>query len=143
MFVLIHSMTPQQISLVKSSWKHFRQVEPVAVGDLFYSHLIQKNPSLKSIFKYSLERQSKLLFDFLSTIITRLDRIHDVEDDIRLVAATYAGYGILPEHYEMIRSALLWTLEKGLEKDWTVSVEDAWQAGSIEVMHIMKNAMNN
>ena len=115
----------------------------MAVGDLFYSHLIQKNPSLKSIFKYSLERQSKLLFDFLSTIITRLDRINDIEDDIRLVAATYAGYGILPEHYEMIRSALLWTLEKGLEKDWTPAVAEAWLTGSIEVMTIMKNAMNN
>jgi len=135
-------MTPQQINLVKNSWRHFRQVEPKAVGDLFYSHLIHKNPSLKSIFKYSLERQSKLLFDFLSTIITRLDKINDIEDDIRLVAATYAGYGILPQHYEMIRTALLWTLEKGLENDWTPEVADAWLAGSLEVMHVMQHAMD-
>jgi len=135
-------MTPQQISLVKNSWKHFRKIEPMAVGDLFYSHLIHKNPSLKSVFKFSLERQSKLLFDFLSTIITRLDKIHDLEDDIRLVAATYAGYGVLPQHYEMIRTALLWTLEKGLEKDWTPEIADAWLTGSIEVMHIMQASMS-
>ncbi len=135
-------MTPQQITLVKNSWRNFRQVEPNTVGDLFYTHLMHKNPSLKSIFKYSLERRSKLLFDFLSTIITRLDKINDLEDDIRLVAATYAGYGILPQHYEMIRTALLWTLEKGLEKDWTPEVADAWLTGSIEVMHIMKSSMD-
>ena len=135
-------MTPQQITLVKNSWRNFRQVEPNTVGDLFYSHLMHKNPSLKSIFKYSLERRSKLLFDFLSTIITRLDKINDLEDDIRLVAATYAGYGILPQHYEMIRTALLWTLEKGLENDWTPDVADAWLTGSMEVMHIMKSSMD-
>ena len=135
-------MTPQQITLVKNSWRNFRQVEPNTVGDLFYTHLMHKNPSLKSIFQYSLERRSKLLFDFLSTIITRLDKINDLEDDIRLVAATYAGYGILPQHYEMIRTALLWTLEKGLEKDWTPEVADAWLTGSIEVMHIMKSSMD-
>ena len=136
-------MTPQQISLVKNSWKNFRQVEPVALGDLFYSHLIQKNPSLKTIFKFSLERQSKLLFDFLSTIITRLDQINDIENDIKLVASTYAEYGILPQHYEMMRTALLWTLEKGLEKDWTPELADAWLTGSIEVMNIMKNSISN
>ena len=135
-------MTPQQITLVKNSWRSFRQVEPNTVGDVFYTHLMHKNPSLKSIFKYSLERRSKLLFDFLSTIITRLDKINDLEDDIRLVAATYAGYGILPQHYEMIRTALLWTLEKGLENDWTPDVADAWHTGSMEVMHIMKSSMD-
>ena len=135
-------MTPQQITLVKNSWRNFRQVEPNTVGDLFYSHLMHKNPSLKSIFKYSLERRSKLLFDFLSTIITRLDKINDLEDDIRLGAATNAGYGILPQHYEMIRTALLWTLEKGLENDWTPDVADAWLTGSMEVMHIMKSSMD-
>jgi len=135
-------MTPQQITLVKNSWRSFRQVEPNTVGDVFYTHLMHKNPSLKSIFKYSLERRSKLLFDFLSTIITRLDKINDLEDDIRLVAATYAGYGILPQHYEMIRTALLWTLEKGLENDWTPDVADAWLTGSMEVMHIMKSSMD-
>ncbi|HWX35155.1 MAG TPA: globin domain-containing protein [Steroidobacteraceae bacterium] len=37
-------------------------------------------------------------------------------------------YGAKPEHYPVVGSALLWTLEKGLGDGWTPEVADAWTA---------------
>lgn len=37
-------------------------------------------------------------------------------------------YGAKPEHYAVVGSALLWTLEKGLGSAWTSEVASAWTA---------------
>ena len=130
-------MTPQQITLIKQSWRSFRQVDPTILGDLFYSYLIKENPSVKSIFKYSLQKQSKLLMDFMNNIIVHLEKIDEMKSDFKEMSKLYAEYGILPQHYHLIKDALLWTMQQGLNNDWNKEVENAWICGSIEVMNLM------
>ena len=36
------------------------------------------------------------------------------------------SYGAKPKHYDPVDKALLWTLEKGLGKDWKPEVAAAW-----------------
>jgi nitric oxide dioxygenase len=121
-------MLAQQITLVKNSWRIFQAIDPVLVGDVFYSKLFMSAPKLRHLFSTSKEEQSKKLIDMLSVLVGRLDRLNELKEDIRQLAIRHTGYGVKPEHYRAVGSSLLWTLETGLGKEWTDDTRDAWQA---------------
>ncbi|MBC7902968.1 MAG: hemoglobin [Gemmatimonadaceae bacterium] len=119
-------MTPQQIAIVKQSWQLFQGINPVLVGDVFYSKVFLTDPSLKSMFHIPRDQQSRKIIEMLNVIVGRLDRLDELNEDIRQMAIRHKGYGVKNEHYQTIGNALLWTLEQGLGKDWNDSTENAW-----------------
>lgn len=121
-------MTQQQLQLVKQTWKLLREIDPAVLGDVFYSRLFFKNPALRIMFKGSMESQYQKFVDMLSIIVARLDRPDSVAQEIGLLARSHAGYGVQPSHYEDVKEALLWTLERGLGLDWNADVQQAWIA---------------
>lgn len=119
-------MTDEQVKLVKSTWKLVRSIDPVIVGDLFYSKLFNEHPALRKMFPQKMDQQYRKLMEMLSTIVARLERFDELTKDIADMARRHVGYGVRPAHYKMVGSALLWTLQQGLGKDWTPKVEEAW-----------------
>ncbi|WP_461092201.1 globin domain-containing protein [Spirosoma gilvum] len=121
-------MTSQQIILVKQSWRLLREIDPKLLGDVFYTRLFVKYPALQSLFKHSMTSQYEKFIAMLNLIVSRLDQPTILTQEISQLATRHAGYGIKPEHYEEVGEALLWTLEKGLGKDWNPAIEQAWAA---------------
>ena len=121
-------MTTLELTLVKQTWKLLRDVDPAIVGDVFYGRLFIKYPKLRSLFSGSMEKQYEKFVGMLSMIVARLDRPDTITHEIRQLAKRHEGYGVKPEHYAAVREALLWTLEKGLGKDWNDDVGRAWGA---------------
>ena len=121
-------MNAKEVSLVKSSWKLFQAIDPVLVGDVFYSKLFITSPKLKHLFKITTTEQSKKLVEMLNVIVGRLDRLDELTEDIRQLAIRHVSYGVKPEHYIAVGDALYWTLEKGLGKDWNSEVKEAWKS---------------
>ena len=119
-------MTDAEIRLVKQSWRTLRAIDPVIVGDLFYSKLFMANPSLRNMFPKKMDEQYNKLMDMLSVIIARLDRMDELNEDIAAMARRHVHYGVRPAHYKLVGNALLWTLRQGLGQDWTLDVEQAW-----------------
>lgn len=119
-------MTDAEIRLVKQSWKTLRAIDPLIVGDLFYSKLFIANPSLRNMFPKKMDEQYTKLMDMLSVIIARLDRMDELNEDIAAMARRHVHYGVRPAHYKLVGNALLWTLRQGLGQDWTIDVEQAW-----------------
>lgn len=120
-------MNQEQIKLVKQSWKVFRNIEPALVGDLFYSKLFAENPNLRKMFPKDMNQQYNKLIDMITVIVIRLDHLDMLTGDIAAMAQRHVGYGVKTEHYKLVGDALIWTLEKGLGKDWTPEVKDAWE----------------
>lgn len=120
-------MTKEQIKLIKQSWWIFRTVNPSIVGDLFYSKLFADNPSIEKMFPKDMNQQYIKLIDMLSAIVSRLDQLDLLTDEIAAMAQRHVQYGVKPSHYKLVGDALLWTLERGLGKDYTPSVKEAWQ----------------
>ena len=120
-------MTNEQVKAIKKSWCIFRCISPVIVGDLVYSKLFADNPALRKMFPKNMEEQHKKLIDMLSAIIMRLDNLEVLNDYIVAMAQRHVQYGVKPAHYKLVGSALLWTLEKGLGKDWNEEIKLAWQ----------------
>ncbi|PWT74842.1 MAG: hemoglobin [Bacteroidetes bacterium] len=121
-------MTQAQIALVKNTWKLFRDVDPVVVGDVFYCKLFLDFPQTKQMFHTAPAVQSRKLIEMINIIISRLDRQDELTEDIKQLAIRHVGYGAKPSHYRFFGESLMWTLQQGLGKDWTDEVENAWRA---------------
>lgn len=119
-------MTQHQVELVQNSWKLLRKVDPVLIGDVFYSKLFVDFPHLEHLFKTPREEQSKKLIGILAVVVSKLDHLEELTSDIEKLATRHVNYGVRPEHYTHVGSALLWTLERGLGADWNEELKEAW-----------------
>jgi hemoglobin-like flavoprotein len=119
-------MTTEQVTLVKNTWKMLRGVDPVIIGDAFYSKLFADNPGLRKMFPDNMDAQYRKLIDMLNTIVARLERPEEMQDEIRAMGKRHAQYGARPAHYRLVGKALLWTLQQALGRDWTLEAETAW-----------------
>ncbi|MCC9605079.1 globin domain-containing protein [Blastopirellula sp. JC732] len=119
-------MTPQQIELVKSSWK---SVEPISVAAaaLFYGRLFEIAPEVKPLFaKADMKEQGAKLMKMIGMAVASLDRLDEIMPAVTAMAQRHVEYGVKPEDYQPVGAALLWTLEKGLGDAFTPDTKEAW-----------------
>lgn len=129
-------MKAQTIDLVQAS---FEKVVPIAdlAADLFYTRLFELDPSLRPMFPTDLTEQKKKLMQMLTAAVRGLTRLNKLVPAVQALGWRHAGYGVMPEHYKIVASALLWTLEKGLGSDFTPEVKAAW----VEVYTVLADTM--
>jgi nitric oxide dioxygenase len=120
-------MTSEQTRLVQAS---FARV--LALGDqvavLFYQRLFALDPALRPLFKGDLVGQRGKLLAALRMVVGGLDRPDELLPAVRTLGRRHAGYGVVPEHYATVGSALIWTLDHTLGDDFTPAVRQAWTA---------------
>lgn len=121
-------MTKKEIDIVKKSWRKLKGINPILLGDVFYSKLFLLNPSLEKMFKSPKEIQSKKLVEMLHSIVLNLENLDGLTTEIEKMADSHQGYGAKPKHYKSVGEALIWTLANALGKDWNEEVQHAWIA---------------
>jgi hemoglobin-like flavoprotein len=121
------SMTPTQIKIVKSTWDLVTVLDPVVVGSIFYNRLFEIAPNLRSLFTSSQNEQSKKLVMMLNYIISKLDSLDDIIDEVTRLAERHVDYGVHASDYVPVGEALLWTLERALGPNWNKEVKYAWE----------------
>ncbi len=75
-----------------------------------------------------MREQSRKLIVMLATIVDSLDRFGEMTPVLRELGARHVKYGVKPEHYKTLSSALLWAFGKALERDYYPEVRTAWTA---------------
>jgi hemoglobin-like flavoprotein len=120
-------MNPSQIALVQDS---FAKVAPIAeqAAVLFYDRLFEIEPSVKPMFHGDMAEQRRKLMAALGVVVTGLTRLETVLPAASALAKKHVAYGVKAEHYPVVGTALLWTLEKGLGERWNPELADAWTA---------------
>src|SRR5262245_1500021 len=112
------TLTPEQIQIVKTTWAMVVPIADVA-GQLFYNRLFEIAPETKLLFtRTSIPEQSKKLLAMLNYVITKLDKLDTLLDEISALAQRHVHYGVKAEHYDKVGEALLWTLAQGLQNAW-------------------------
>jgi hemoglobin-like flavoprotein len=120
-------MTPDQVKLVQDS---FAKVAPISdtAAVLFYDHLFEIAPSVKTMFPADMTEQRRKLMATLAVVVNGLSNLPSILPAASALAKRHVNYGAKPAHYPVVGAALLWTLEKGLGDAWTPEVADAWTA---------------
>lgn len=120
-------MTTNNIELVKQTWSLVAKIEMETVGGLFYNRLFEEMPEVKHMFgRTPIPEQSRKLLTMLSYVISKLDKLDEIMEEVTKLAQRHTKYGVKDEHYAAVGAALLWTLEKGLGEHWNDSVRIAW-----------------
>ena len=120
-------MTPDQVKLVQES---FAKVAPISetAAVLFYDRLFEIAPKVKAMFPTDMTEQRRKLMATLAVVVNGLGNLESVLPAASALAKRHVSYGAKAEHYPVVGSALLWTLEKGLGDGWTPDVAEAWTA---------------
>jgi hemoglobin-like flavoprotein len=120
-------MTPDQVTLVQQS---FSKVAPIAdqAAVMFYDRLFAVAPQVKTMFPADMTEQRRKLMATLAVVVNGLSNLESVLPAASALARRHVAYGARAEHYPVVGSALLWTLEKGLGEGWTPEVASAWTA---------------
>jgi nitric oxide dioxygenase len=118
-------VTPTQIALVQDS---FAKVIPISeqAAVLFYDRLFEIAPQVKVLFPNDMAEQRRKLMVMLAAVVKGLGNLESILPAASALAKRHVSYGAKVEHYPVVGSALLWTLEKGLGDGWTPDVADAW-----------------
>jgi hemoglobin-like flavoprotein len=118
-------MTPRQVEQVQAS---FAKVAPIAdqAAALFYGRLFETAPETRALFRGDMRVQGQKLMTAIATVVNGLGQIEAIAPAVRDLAKRHVGYGVRPEHYALVGSALLWTLEQGLADDFTPELRAAW-----------------
>jgi nitric oxide dioxygenase len=120
-------MTPEQAALVQQSFAKVASISDQA-ATMFYERLFQIAPQVRSMFPTDLTEQRKKLMATLAVVVNGLTNLESVLPAASALAKRHVAYGAKVEHYPVVGSALLWTLEKGLGEAWTPDVAGAWTA---------------
>jgi hemoglobin-like flavoprotein len=134
-------MTPSQVKLVQES---FQKVAPIAdqAADIFYTKLFELDPTLKVMFKTDIAEQGKKLMTMLGTAVGGLNHLDKIVPAVQELGKRHNDYGVKPDHYNTVATALLYTLETGLGSAWTPEVKEAWIAVYVLLSQTMKDAAN-
>jgi nitric oxide dioxygenase len=132
-------MTPQQISLIETSWASVAPIQDTAAG-LFYQRLFVLDPSVKPMFKGDMQEQGRKLMRMLGTVVSSLTRLDELVPVAQDLARRHVGYGVQAQHYDTVGAALLWTLEQGLGSAFTDDTRDAWATAYGTLSQVMKDA---
>ncbi len=118
-------MTPEEKKLVKDT---FAQIQPIAsqAAALFYTRLFEVAPEFRRLFKNDMDAQGMKLMQTIGVAVAHLDRLDEVVPVVQKLGQRHAGYGVLPEDFNVVGEALLWTLEQGLGAAFTPEVRQAW-----------------
>jgi hemoglobin-like flavoprotein len=145
-------MTPLQIRLVQRS---FVKIEPIAtkVGAKFYGRLFKTAPETRALFKSDMSYQhakfmsvvaelvSLHLRSLISLPVTRLDAGEAAMPGMRDLGRRHGEFGVRPEHFELMRAALMETLEEVLDDDFTEEVREAWEGAFDVLANVMKGGL--
>lgn len=139
-FTIVVMITDAQIALVQSS---FQLVRPIAdtAGLLFYERVFTLAPEARAMFGDDIARQATRTMTALGTAVDGLTDLEEIESFLIRLGARHVGYGVRPEHFDVVGAALLWTLEQGLGEAFTAAVRDAWVAAWEVIRELMLTGM--
>lgn len=132
-------MTPDQISIVKSTWAQVVPIQATAAS-LFYGKLFELDPALRPLFKADITAQGEKLMTMIDAAVGGLDDLGALVPAVEALGKRHAGYGVEDQHYDTVATALLWTLDKGLGPAFTPEAKQAWTETYVTLATVMKKA---
>ena len=94
----------------------------------FYDRLFQVRPETRRLFKIEMNVQREHLAAALALIVRNLFMLDALTEPIQELGVYHAVVGVLPEHYPVVRDAMLFALSEALGPAWTPELATDWRA---------------
>lgn len=125
-------MNAHQVQLVQSTFEQVRFMGEIPAR-IFYDRLFEIEPEVRPLFKGDMANQGRKLIATLAVMVGGLHSLPTIMPAVSALAKKHVDYGVTPAHYDIVRDALMWTLERSLGAGWTAEVETAWH-GAYEML---------
>ena len=127
---------------VKTVQASFEKLMPIAdqVGRLLYAELFAAHPELRPMFATDIEPQAKKLVQMLAVVVKSLDKLPTILPTVENLAQRHRHYGVADEHYAMVGTALIATLQRVLGEAFTPAVKQAWISAYAALSGVMMTA---
>jgi nitric oxide dioxygenase len=121
------TFTPKQQRLVRDSFQSIQEYSDSVVL-LFYGRLFELAPQTRSMFKIDIREQARKLMDMLTTVVDSLNRLEELRPQLAELGKRHVGYGVQPEHYEVLIAALSWAFGQALGVEFDRETRAAWRS---------------
>lgn len=118
-------LTARQKNLVRDSFKSLEEYSE-SFWMLFYGRFFALDPAVRRLFPQGMHEQSRKLMDMLRVVVDAQDRFESVRPVLAELGRKHITYGAQPNHYETLRSALLWALGQALGEEFGRETKAAW-----------------
>ncbi len=121
------SLSAEQKRLIRKS---FLRVEPALdlVAQLFFLKLFRLDPALRKKFSGPVDVQARKFAAGAKLAMISLGHEDGLAPTLRLLGARHRQMGIRPRYYRTMSRALVWTLERSLDKAFDRDTKAAWKA---------------
>ncbi len=130
------ALSEEDIDLLRSCMQAAVRDAPL-VSEYFHEALFNSAPETRRLYRTDLSRQGELLMNRMSIIMTQMHDVQTLRPFVEDLALRHVGYGVQPEHYPLVREALLTALRRLLGKTFTPTAAAAWTEAYNEVAAIM------
>ncbi|RZQ65459.1 flavohemoprotein [Amycolatopsis suaedae] len=127
------------VRLIRDSWAKAEPYTP-EISQFFYGMLFTLAPATRDFFPINMEVQRGRLVRALVHIVQMVDRPDDLLPFLRQLGRDHRKFGVIPDHYEAVGTALLASLKTQLGPDWTPAVERAWAEAFTIIARFMQDA---
>lgn len=132
-------LTQQEIELLRSSFRIvLRDAERTA--SRFYRKLFEQAPEVRALFTTDMGDQGVRVMCQLSLMVSQLQNLEALKPVLNSLAIRHVSYGVKPEHYAQVGSALLQTLSEVLDERFTPETRAAWEKIYDQLSDEMQNA---
>jgi nitric oxide dioxygenase len=121
-------MTPDQITLVQSTFTTVTADADLRLAKRFYEHLFRISPESRSLFSTDPAVQRQKFTDELGAIVWSIGHLDDFLATTMSLGARHVAYGATIDHYRLVGDALLAALADELGEACTDEVTAAWRA---------------
>jgi hemoglobin-like flavoprotein len=118
-------LTARQVQLIQDSFALIRPMAKATVL-IFYGRLFQLDPSARAMFRNDLQLQARKLVSTLDTVVESLGDWEAMRPRLRELGRQHVAYGVKPEQYASVNTALVWALSQALDIAASVEVRQAW-----------------
>lgn len=109
--------------------KSYSEIQPNAesFARSFYENLFAMHPETRPLFaNVDMAKQQQMLLSALKLVVNNLRKPALFKQTLKGLGTRHIRYGALPEHYPLLKDALLKTFNDYLQGKWTPETKQAW-----------------
>jgi len=129
-------MTERQIRLVKECWE-WMYPSRNEIGGLFYRWLFSNYPELRGMFHHDMQLQAAKFTSMMEYLVSHLDTLYVVANDLIKMAVRHSHYGTVPAHYEVVEKGLITVFKDVCAEYWNDELQEAWHIAIDNISKMM------